>query len=207
MLSFKLNITANYEIPSQPTQNDVPQEVIDLGPDELVVLVYNCYYMRDICKNAYNFLNTERGKALHPQSELSNDVFGYDLNTKKGMRPPSRRVQRGQHSCPSNWKNSHTCPEFDQRDVMRHDGQWFSNALEPNTNRNAIINYRNPITGQVIYSKIRYTCDEFPPATWVEGGDGENSDQPAQTRCAAMRCGAGAKAEQDCKPHLAKGIC
>ncbi|KAK3938523.1 hypothetical protein QBC46DRAFT_389868, partial [Diplogelasinospora grovesii] len=47
------------------------------------------------------------------------------------------------------------------------------------------------------YSKIRYTCDEFPPASWVEGGDGEDSDQPAQTRCAAMRCQAGVKAEQD----------
>ncbi|KAJ0164374.1 hypothetical protein CTA2_1157 [Colletotrichum tanaceti] len=55
-------------------------------------------------------------------------------------------------------------------------------------------------------SKIRYSCDEFPPATWIEGGSGLNSPeaglQDAETRCAAMRCGKGTngasvKAEQD----------
>lgn len=38
-------------------------------------------------------------------------------------------------------------------------------------------------------SYLRYTCDEFPPATWIEGGSGDaNLLQPAETRCAAYRC-------------------
>lgn len=81
---------------------------------------------------------------------------------------------------------------------MRHDGQWYYRELEPgSTVTNLIKNYHTS-TG-VELSKIRYTCDEFPPASWVEGGNGEDRDQPANTRCAAMRCAEGVKAEQDCK--------
>ncbi|KXH55456.1 LysM domain-containing protein [Colletotrichum salicis] len=37
-------------------------------------------------------------------------------------------------------------------------------------------------------SGIRYTCDEFPHATWVEGGSGWANNQPANTRCAVQAC-------------------
>jgi hypothetical protein len=81
---------------------------------------------------------------------------------------------------------------------MRQDGAWFSNALEPNTAINGIINLRDANNQVVEYSKLRYTCDEFPPATWVEGGDNTDGNTPAQTRCAGMRCGTATKSEQDC---------
>ena len=87
-------------------------------------------------------------------------------------------------------------PEPDQRVVMRHDGPWPHRDLEPNTNVNQIRNVI-PLTGPPRHSGMRYTCDEFPPATWVEGGDGEDHLSSAETRCAAFRCRAGVKAEQN----------
>lgn len=89
------------------------------------------------------------------------------------------------------------CPEPNQRTVMRNDGPWWTTLLEPNTDVNQIRNML--VNGQTIESKMRYSCDEFPPATWVEGGDNQfnNADDAAQTRCAAIRCGSGVKAEQD----------
>ncbi|KAI8211142.1 hypothetical protein K4K52_011113 [Colletotrichum sp. SAR 10_76] len=180
----------------QPTVNDVPQEVINTAPDYLVVLVYNCAYMRDICKNMYQFMATSRGRRLHPRSpELSSDTFAYDFS---GRSSKGRGLSRGDASCPGTWKNSHTCPEPDQMLPMRHDKEWYFRELElPSTVDNLIKHHRGA-NGQVDEpSKIRYTCDEFPPASWVEGGNGEDHDQPANTRCAAMRCQAGTKAEQD----------
>jgi hypothetical protein len=88
---------------------------------------------------------------------------------------------------------------------MRHNGQRFTTDLEPGTTVNGIQNKRDPTNGNVLeYSKIRYTRDEFPPTTWLEGGNGDGSST-AQTLCAAMRCGKGEngvkiKAEQDCRP-------
>lgn len=158
--------------------------------------MYNCFYMRDICQNARNFQATARGRSLHPNSGIPNYIFGYDYNT--GRASTSRASQRGAHTCPGSWKNNHVCPEPTQKEVMRNDGQWFSNALEPGTTINGIVNLRNANNQITSYSGMRYTCDEFPPKTWVEGGDFTDRSQPAQTRCAAFRCGPGIKAEQNC---------
>ena len=132
-------------------------------------LIYNCYYMREVCKNAENFAATTRGQSLHPISGISNDVYGYDLDTgdtPAGV-PNSRQESRRSASCPDSWKTTHPCPEPNQRKPMRHDGEWFTTLLEPQTTTNNLMNLRDPVTGNVVrYSNIRYTCDEFPPATW-----------------------------------------
>jgi hypothetical protein len=168
--------------------------VVDLSPQG-IVLVYNCYYMTAICGNLDNFANTPRGQALHPGSGIPGDVYGYDLNT--GGRN-SRQYYRRKQSCPTSWKKSHSCPEIAQEDVFRHDGKWFTTAIEPGTTINQLANQRDQTTGRVLkYSQIRYTCDEFPPASWVEGGDGSSGSSPSTTRCAAWRCGKGVKAEQN----------
>ena len=62
---------------------------------------------------------------------------------------------------------------------MRHDGPWFTTALEPGTDQN-LVNHRgaNGIVDEE--SKVRYSCDEFPPATWVEGGDNIDGSGAAQ---------------------------
>ncbi|KAH8812142.1 pectate lyase superfamily protein-domain-containing protein [Xylogone sp. PMI_703] len=182
----------------QPTHNDAPQQVVDLSPQS-VYLIYNCYYMKDICKNSANFYRTVRGGITHPTSGLPTYIFGYDFNTGKSRS--SRQSMRRSHSCPTSgslaWKNQHPCPEVDQRTVMRHNGPWYTTALEDGTTINGIKNLRGPNNQIVEYSKVRYSCDEFPPATWVEGGDNIDGSDPAETRCAAIRCGTGVKAEQD----------
>lgn len=173
--------------------------MVDLSP-ERVYLVYNCYYMRDICKNVANFYATQRGKVPHPRSGLPSYVFGYDFSTGKDrnrFRSPNRR----EHSCPSSsvlkWKDFHSCPESNQRKVMRHNGEWYTTELEePDVDPLAIRNLY--VAGQLVEeSRVRYSCDEFPPATWVEGGDDTDGTGPSQTRCAAIRCRDGTKAEQD----------
>lgn len=185
---------------SQPTQIEVPKQVVDLYP-ESVYIIYNCYYMKDICRNAYNFYRTPRGQITHPHSGLPTYIFGYDLNIGKGKKHSN---QRRKASCPTSgskaWKNQHPCPEVDQRTIMRHDGAWFTTALEPNQNNGNLMNRRDSRGRVTELSKVRYSCDEFPPATWVEGGNGEDGDSEAQTRCAAIRCGnyQGVKAEQNC---------
>lgn len=157
--------------------------------------------MTAICQNARNFQATARGRNLHPNSQLPNYVYGYDYNT--GRSYSSRASQRGAHTCPGTWKDTHNCPETNplqpQPPVWRNDRQWSTTALEPGTNINGIANERDG-NGQITeYSHLRYTCDEFPPKTWVEGGDDVDRSHPAQTRCAAFRCGAGWKAEQNCE--------
>ncbi|RDA91604.1 hypothetical protein CP533_4653 [Ophiocordyceps camponoti-saundersi (nom. inval.)] len=91
---------------------------------------------------------------------------------------------------------------------MRHDGPWLHKSLEPGTTINQIQNLRDPLGRIIEHSRVRYSCDEFPPATWVEGGNGfgvpGNSENggPSYTRCAAIQCARGdngvkVKAEQN----------
>ena len=191
---------------SQPEPNTIPIQVIDLDPQR-VWLAYNCEYMKDICKNAVNFYTFGRaGRAngfVHPASGIDQlgTVFGYDFHT--GKQPSWRSYQRRENSCPSHstpaWKDYHTCPEPNQRTVMRSDRSWPYTELEPNSAvSNQIRNYVDT-AGILRESKMRYTCDEFPPATWIEGGGNRfgDDDDKAQTRCAAMKCSSGIKAEQD----------
>lgn len=183
----------------RPTVNDALQRVIDITPD-LVVLEYNCYYMKDICKNADNWYKTPRGQNRSPVNR-----FAYDFHTGKGST--WRNQKRRQQSCGS-WDSNKNCPHTDQNIVMRYaivpylnaicicsellprqefrnfdnctslikfrqDGPWQYKDLEPGTNIAEIRAKRDPQNNK-IPSWVRYTCDEFPPATWIEGGSGSS---------------------------------
>lgn len=180
---------------SQATPNDAFQRVIDPQIAGInVTLYYNCFYMNNICANANSFAALPRGAILHPGSSLPNNVYGFDFNE-------ARKDRRRDKMCPSNWKNrpANRCPATGSLNPFRSAHIWFTSALEPGTTVNQIANRRDPATNQVtINSKIRYTCDEFPPASWVEGGNGAALLSPGTTRCAAARCAAGINAEQDC---------
>ncbi|KAK3946878.1 hypothetical protein QBC32DRAFT_225327, partial [Pseudoneurospora amorphoporcata] len=176
-----------------------------------VVLIYNCHYIVEICKNAENFAATLRGQNLHPVSGLPNDVYGFDFDIgewEKGLQQPSSHQDaRRDESCPRSWKDTHSCPETDQKKPWRNDGEWFTIVKEPNIVMNELANKKD-VNGNVIsYSKIRYSCDEFPPATWY-GGSGASYNNPAETRCAAISCNGNQgvkqiiKAEQDCKTYF-----
>ncbi|KAJ3499549.1 hypothetical protein NLG97_g251 [Lecanicillium saksenae] len=185
--------TQDYEIDTsrawsflyRPLPGVPPYPVLDTG-DTIVYLQYNCYYMIEICVNAQRFLSSPRGLNLHPTSGISNNVFGYDLDTGD-FQPKSHQAWRRDASCPRSWKRTHPCPEQDQSRPWKSQGQWYTHLLEPGTDVNAIRNLPGPF-GQVFRSDIRYSCDEFPPATWVEGGEGLHGEGPSNTRCAAITC-------------------
>lgn len=170
------------------------QKVIDLAPTT-VYLQYNCFYLKSICKNAEAFLATPRNQTVL-EAATGQPVFGFDTNT--GGSSIWRDDQRRSQSCPSNWKLRHPCPEFDQEMPMKHNGQWFTTALDPDADPfNHISNRYDPLGNVLELSNIRYTCEEFPAASWVEGGSGPTRLTPSSTRCAPMSCGSGTKSEQN----------
>ncbi|KAK4102737.1 glycoside hydrolase family 55 protein [Parathielavia hyrcaniae] len=181
-------------------------QVIDISP-EVVYLAYNCHYMTSICDNAHIFMQSDRGLHLHGDGHAELDTpyqgaptFGYDFNTGK---LGSRRSDRGDHSCPGTWKNNHVCPETNQKPVWREIGEWMYTEIEPSGQDHEfnVLRHLRAVNQIAQRSKIRYSCDEFPPATWVEGGDGLSGSTPANTRCAGFRCtgykGENVKAEQN----------
>ena len=64
-------------------------------------------------------------------------------------------------------------------------GLWPFTALEPGSVVSHERNAQNQITR---YSQMRYWCDKFPPATWVEGGNGCYGTTPASTFYAGIAC-------------------
>ncbi len=119
--------------------------------------------MKEICENVEAFQATSRGQNLHPLSGISRSVYGYDLDTGEDQ---SHQESRRSASCPGNWKATHPCPEVDQSKPMRQDGEWFTTALEPGSPVNALEHLRDSNNNIIAESGIRYSCDEFPPATW-----------------------------------------
>lgn len=75
--------------------------------------------------------------------------------------------------------------------MFRADGlPWYTTALEPNRPAGAarVLRHRRS-NGQIVErSGVKYTCDEFPPATWIQGGSGLQNAEPSYTRCAGFRC-------------------
>ncbi|KAI5919335.1 hypothetical protein F4810DRAFT_506116 [Camillea tinctor] len=177
-----------------------------LIPRNPVVLYYNCYYMRAICKNAQAWLNSPRGQnrqlvsVLNPAQTPNSHLFGYDMNSRVTS-------QRGNAMCPSSWKNNHPCPERDpntgvvtQPEIMPDD--WYSkeretdNALHLNEIRAKYVADPNSPNGRKLDKRSGryYTCEEWPPRSFVEGGVGtpgqgvlpEGDGNAGNTICAPM---------------------
>lgn len=161
--------------------------------------------MTAICDNVKNFFATDRGKQL--PASFDGTMFVMDFSTDKSntKRGPARRDK----SCPAKdvlsrgvvkWKKTHKCPEGDQKDVWRNDKVWHTTAIshdqedldEENIPKNILEHERNPDQSIKNRSYLFYTCDEFPAASWIEGGSqpsfANGSGGFAETRCAAMRC-------------------
>lgn len=181
----------------RPTSQDQWQEVIDVHP-YAVFLEYNCYYMTAICRNADNFFESTRGL----NRGMDNTLFHLDFSTRK-RSPRGRSSYRRSQSCPTGWVAANNCPHTDQETVWRHDGAWWTTALAPPPDGlNFILAplVIGPVTRE---SGVYYTCDEFPAASWIEGGDGTGiagngrEGGASQTRCAGFQCRSGVKAEQN----------
>lgn len=157
----------------------------------ILSLEYNCFYMTAICQNANNYLNSAHGSSRTPRK-----AFAYDFTN-------ARASNRRRRVCPtgtaSGWATFHTCPELAgpgnlaQPPVYRSDGlPWFTTALEPNVPAKSgkVLKHKRFSTGRLQeYSGVKYTCDEFPPATFIQGGAGQGAGAyAAETRCAGFRC-------------------
>ena len=156
--------------------------------------------MGAICQNAEAWFNRPTSKA-----RPFPDTFGFDYdNARKDHR-------REKEACPGGWIKRHSCPEvagtpkgnLAQPQSYRYDLKnevlelWPHTDLDPEPNSKGepntrVLRSRRDPNGNVLEdAKIHYTCDEWPPATFIQGGAGAN------TRCAAMRCGKQISAEQD----------
>lgn len=144
--------------------------------------------MVEICKNARAFLASARGQQLHQDTTLDSNpafrYFAYDSSVGKQTSDSSgkyRVAKRREQSCPTSgsnaWKKTHTCPEPDQSKPMRQDGLWYTTAVE-NTDVNSIFNVYDSDDTMVRASGMRYSCEEFPAASWVEGGSGSDLSNP-----------------------------
>ncbi|PQE32174.1 hypothetical protein CJF32_00009894 [Rutstroemia sp. NJR-2017a WRK4] len=150
----------------------------------LPTLYYNCVLMPAICANVQQWL-TANAQALPKDFHIQT---GNDRNT----------AIRRRQSCPNDWSTKHPCPEpLFQPAVVHGYGKFingnagrtmvqFGNSLFTDLTANPPIVsiFTNEIAGTVAgeSSGLGYTCDEFPPASWIEGGTGEISS--ANTFCA-----------------------
>lgn len=130
-------------------------------------------------------------------------VFAYDSSTDPSTLGVSTTLFRDYHrrrrSCGRfNIKTGQVCPEPDQMLLMRQDGEWFSKNTQSSKTW-AIVN-KVGTKGEVVEeSGIKYSCEEFPAASWIEGGDGPNGNTPAFKRCVpyiCRGCPRGTKADQ-----------
>ncbi|PKY05941.1 hypothetical protein P168DRAFT_326241 [Aspergillus campestris IBT 28561] len=142
-------------------------------------LVYNCHKVPALCANARTRLNGETKTTRHYDADISNG------------RHDARRDQ----ACPNRWIESHQCPEpnqpedfwyyitklkkFGQRKIeMMQDKQPDgTETQDPVQFGQAKITYDPDGTIKKTWSMIgaRFTCDEWPAASWIEGGQGANT--------------------------------
>jgi hypothetical protein len=178
-----------------------------LRDTKVIFLEYNCFYMAAICQNARLWL------ASHAVNNVVRSEFSFDFDaTRKNWR-------RDKESCPSNWIKNGRCPEKADpntgRPAQPKAYRWTIGRPAAN-GKPAILSGGDfwptidivPPSNNIIGpdasgnpSGMIYSCDEFPPATWIEGGAGAN------TRCAAFRCeGTNYKAEQQFQAEAHKAL-
>ncbi|KAI1846796.1 hypothetical protein JX266_007017 [Neoarthrinium moseri] len=151
--------------------------------------------MPSICENV-NANAARNGRANYALRRDANGHLGrlqnvafLELNVDSDQARIDRR--RDQESCPGNWKAGHPCPENNQPLVVpepfNQGGRTVSTGfvgqrLNPNLPQGAGGSYQiaDPSGAD---AGMAWTCDEFPPAFSVEGGNDANGVS-ANTYCA-----------------------
>lgn len=159
--------------------------------------------MPAICQNVRNWHNNAALSSWHTQSAWAG-WFTYDLGASEFTL--NRGNRRRQENCPDTWKGTilnPRCPEPNQPRVVPPLYDLNGNgvtAIVPQpipgkTSLSMVIadGRDNPTAGQLQSSGRKYTCDEFPPASWIEGGVGivgTTDARAATTYCApwAFKC-------------------
>ncbi|KAF9885281.1 hypothetical protein FE257_013079 [Aspergillus nanangensis] len=168
--------------PEKESDDTLIYKVNDLqGRGARPKLVYNCHKVPALCKTSRGSLNGGSTAVRH-----------YDRDSFK-----ERTASRRESSCPGTWLDSHTCPESDQppefwyqngKTVSKwevkmwkgQDGQ--GDASENQLARLTGIKHDRDGIIKEHWSKLgaKLTCDEWPAASWIEGGSG------AKTYCAPL---------------------
>ncbi|RCI15299.1 hypothetical protein L249_7000 [Ophiocordyceps polyrhachis-furcata BCC 54312] len=175
-----------------------------LYPEHDVILQYNCYWMPAICRNAKNWMENTTKSVW--DSREANDTFSYDL-----LATTRSYYQRRWDSCPYTWsdwpKAVSRCPEKDQPRVMP--GPWIHEGLErakPKVSMEIESTANATYAANLVHDPGRsgrqYACDEFPPASWVEGGSG-----PGNRSRAAESDWIGSPANTYCVPQMVSPDC
>jgi chitinase len=135
--------------------------------------------MPSICQNAANW-HADVTKSRWPLRW--DGWFTYDVGT--GGRITGRGQVRREQQCPSTWKGTIAmprCPETNQPQVVPplFDANGLPvTALAPQPPGATEVDLMiadgrdDPLVGSLQPSGRRYSCDEFPPASWIEAGIG-----------------------------------
>lgn len=153
--------------------------------------------MPAICQNIENWHTNAALFSWHTQSLWAGWIT-YDLGASESRE--NRGNLPGSRMCPSTWKGTNLnprCPEPNQPRVvppLYNQAGVEVTAIVPQpipseTDRRQIIADRKdnplPFVGQLQSSGRKYTCDEFPLASWIEGGVGiAGSGLAGTTYCA-----------------------
>ncbi|KAF2276517.1 uncharacterized protein EI97DRAFT_458439 [Westerdykella ornata] len=146
----------------------------------------------------------------HAQNGLISPVnnprtFHWDVGnhqTQNHLNNETPQNMRRARMCPPNWKGTYArprCPEANRPQVVPplwdDHGRPVTGLKWP-----TIIHVGAPaelslmiedgrdsqFVGALRPSGRTYSCDEFPPASWAEGGDGPNHQSPGTTYCAPI---------------------
>ncbi|KAH7091909.1 hypothetical protein FB567DRAFT_226367 [Paraphoma chrysanthemicola] len=150
-----------------------------------VVLEYNCDKMPAICMNAQNWMSSAAATWPGRQPNVFTWDLGHNNEVIPGLPATNSQVRRSRQ-CPSNWKGTVAaprCPEPNQPRVVPP--LWDANGVGVTALKTPPVNpltgafelriadgRDNQFAGALQESGRIYTCDEFPPASWVEGGVG-----------------------------------
>ncbi|KAM3066305.1 hypothetical protein ACMFMG_003184 [Clarireedia jacksonii] len=147
-------------------------------PAPLPTLYYNCEIMPAICKNVQDWL-TANNEVL-PKT--------FHIQTQNERNTATRRGE----SCPDTWSVTHTCPELiGQPQTIYGYGRYINGnpaysmyQFTPTLLETSLVSvppvfspFNKEIQGTAAgdSSGLAFTCDEFPPASWIEGGNGANT--------------------------------
>ncbi|KAH7068560.1 hypothetical protein FB567DRAFT_251587 [Paraphoma chrysanthemicola] len=187
------------------TALDTPNFVVI--PQNIVALYYNCHFMPAICQNNINWLNTNRGRTRSLAAwagAAGSNIYGFDVNS-------ASTDPRGDRMCNRTWIRDHPCPErhpvtnlIVQPDVMP--GPWpykSRETVDPLHINEIAADWSIDANGDTILlqrSGRYYTCEEWPPRSFVEGGEGT----PNQN---VFPEGDGGRGNTFCAPQLINSNC
>ncbi len=134
-------------------------------------LVYNCAHVPALCNNVRNYLGSQTTARLH--------FDRYRPQAPTGQLLRSRKDERRGQSCPTNWIDTHGCPELNQPQWKSTENPflqdailWRNKADVPDKSRLARKNDKRDSDGNIKepkYIKLGavLSCDEWPAARCV----------------------------------------